>query len=206
MSDQRLLYVMDPMCSWCYAFRNALNELQQRFELPVQWVMGGLAPDSDEPMPDNMRETLAGYWHTIEEKTGTRFNHEYWQVATPKRSTYPACRAVVATQLLAPERARAMVEAIQNAYYLNAKSPSELETLVDCATDIGLDAAEFLKQLQSEETEQLFQQHMGIAQQLQVQGFPSLFLVDNQNRAIQIAAGYIAIPQLVANMERALQQ
>ncbi len=45
--------VHDPMCSWCYAF--APNWRQIKAALPasisVQYVLGGLAPDSDQPMP-----------------------------------------------------------------------------------------------------------------------------------------------------------
>lgn len=203
---RHFLYVMDPMCSWCYAFRSGLNELLMEHELPVQWVMGGLATDSDQPMPESMSETIAGYWKRIEQQTGTPFNHDFWAKNTPRRSTYPACRAVVAVQQMTVNKVKAMVEAIQNAYYLNAQNPSNNETLIQCAEQIGLDRDRFTELLSADSTEQLFQQNLQIAQQLQVQGFPSLFLVDEQHRAIPVAMGYLSYPQLVSNVEAALQR
>jgi putative protein-disulfide isomerase len=78
-------------------------------------VLSGLAPDTEEPMPEAMREKLKDIWRTIQVKVpGTEFNFDYWDVCTPRRSTYRACRAVIA----AGDHGPAMIEAIQRAYYL----------------------------------------------------------------------------------------
>ena len=49
-----LLYVHDPMCSWCWAFRPAFASLRAQLprELRLRKVVGGLAPDNDQPMPE----------------------------------------------------------------------------------------------------------------------------------------------------------
>ena len=48
-----LLYVVDPMCSWCWGFTEVRREVSEAFpDLEWQLVMGGLAPDSDEPMDE----------------------------------------------------------------------------------------------------------------------------------------------------------
>ncbi|GAM76629.1 thioredoxin [Vibrio ishigakensis] len=52
-----------------------------------------LAPDSDEPMPMEMRAAIESYWERISGLLGTEFNHDFWRNNTPRRSTYPACRA-----------------------------------------------------------------------------------------------------------------
>ena len=93
-----LYYVLDPMCSWCWAFRSSWLALLE--ELPdsvtVRYVLGGLAPDSDEPMPQAQRESIRQIWQSIAQRTGTEFNLDFWTRNTPRRSTYPACRAVIA--------------------------------------------------------------------------------------------------------------
>lgn len=58
----KLIYVMDPMCSWCYAFSLELEEfLTKHSNLEIDYIMGGLAPDSDIPMADEMRKAIASY-------------------------------------------------------------------------------------------------------------------------------------------------
>ena len=95
-----LYYVLDPMCSWCYAFSDSWESLKQQLpeEVKVHRILGGLAPDSDDPMPDAQQIGIAATWRNIEIRTGVPFNHDFWELNEPRRSTYPACRAVIAAE------------------------------------------------------------------------------------------------------------
>ncbi len=187
----RLLYVMDPMCGWCYGFQPELEQFLEKYSAAqVDWIMGGLAPDSNQPMDERLQQTISSYWHQIEEKTQVTFNHDFWTLNTPYRSTYPACRAVISTERLKPNSAQQMAKAIQSAYYLEAKNPSLEETLIGCASSLGLDEKEFIQVFKSEETEQRFQQHLSITHQLQIQGFPALLYINDNNQAYPLALGY----------------
>ena len=90
----QLLYVTDPMCSWCWGFASVMGELRQHLppEVPIRYLMGGLAPDSDEPMPAETQAMVMGAWDAVEAATGAGFNRDFWEVCRPRRSTWPACR------------------------------------------------------------------------------------------------------------------
>jgi len=172
-----LLYFHDPMCSWCWAFRPVWTDLcaQLPAGMTVRRVVGGLAPDSDVPMPPEMRVKLKGTWQTIEQRVpGTRFNFAFWDVCTPRRSTYNACRAVLAAARLAPTHEGPMIQAIQQAYYLQARNPSDISTLVDLAVDIGLDRAHFAAELTGAEVQQRLEEEIALAHNAPINGFPSL--------------------------------
>lgn len=187
----KFIYVMDPMCSWCYGFQPELEQFLKHYpSVKVDWVMGGLAPDNQEPMADELKQAISSYWYQIENRTQISFNHDFWTLNTPYRSTYPACRAVIAAESLEKNSAAKMVKAIQSAYYQGAKNPSLEETLIACAIAIGLDEKEFLAVLQSKQTKECFQQHLSISQQLQVRGFPALFYIDDENNAYPLTLGY----------------
>ena len=197
-----LIYVMDPMCSWCWAFSTPLTSFLERHpELPIQYVMGGLAPDSDEPMDLSMRSKLQSIWHHIEENTGTEFNHQFWKVNTPRRSTYPACRAVIAAGMLEPDSIAKMITAIQHAYYLNAKNPSDIAVLVECAELIGLDAETFKRLMTSDEINEELSQHLNASRNLGVGGFPAL-LLDDGTQLTPLALGYSTLEKLEARFAR----
>ena len=124
------------MCSWCWAFRPAWTAIRARLpkDITPKRVLGGLAPDTRQPMPEAMRTYIQDNWRRIERAVpGTKFNFEFWNRCRPKRSTYPACRAVIAAIAQGREFEEPMIEAIQRAYYLDARNPSDDETLIALA-------------------------------------------------------------------------
>jgi len=177
-----LYYIHDPMCSWCWAFAPTWEKIQQQIpeKISIKYVLGGLAPDNDEPMPKALQNQIAAYWKTIEKKVpGTRFNHDFWNECSPKRSTYPACRAVIATKKQKSSAENKMINAIQTAYYLNAQNPSDLDTLISLANTLGLNVEQFKADINSEETRNQLLQEIGFSQQIGARGFPSLVLEQN---------------------------
>lgn len=77
--DAILYHVHDPMCSWCWGFRRAWDQLREALpdSIKVVNVVGGLAPDTDEPMPLEQQKTIAGYWSDVAEQTGAQFNFDF---------------------------------------------------------------------------------------------------------------------------------
>ena len=196
MGSRSLIYVMDPMCSWCWAFSETLEHwMQLHPDLNVLWVMGGLAPDSEEPMPHPMRDAIASTWKRIEVQTGARFNHDFWALNTPRRSTYPSCRAVISAGELHPEGRQLMTRAIQHAYYLEAKNPSDTTTLLECAESIGLDGRQFSELLSSEPIEVKLNSELDFCKSLGVQGFPALLLVEGEEIK-PLALGYSTLDKI----------
>lgn len=100
-AEATLYYAHDPMCSWCWAFRPVLQALRAELPVNINWVslLGGLAPETTEPMPDQTKQFIQGQWQKIQQMVpNTEFNFDFWTACDPKRSTYPACRAVIAAR------------------------------------------------------------------------------------------------------------
>jgi len=202
----QLIYIMDPMCSWCWAFSPALKSIQNvRPELPITYVMGGLAPDSDEPMPEEQKHYIASIWQQIAERTQTTFNFDFWTQCIPRRSTWRACRAVISAEQLQPGISGDMIQGIQEAYYLHAKNPSDRETLIAIAANLELDANAFASRLDSDATQKELLQQMQLGQQLGAQGFPALRLV-HQEKVYRVSDGYTDAETLNARLGDLIKQ
>jgi putative protein-disulfide isomerase len=191
------------MCSWCWGYQPAWAVIQNKLnnKLNIQYVMGGLAPDSDQPMPIEMQNKLRSTWQKIQQVIpNTQFNFEFWTKCSPRRSTYPSCRAVLAAKYQQEESEKAMIRAIQEAYYLHAKNPSDNEVLIDLAVKIGLDKKEFTYDIDSDfirtELDKNIQLFSDVSRMTGVQGFPSLAL-HHENR-------YYAVPQHYTNPQATL--
>ena len=69
-----LIYVADPMCSWCYGFAVSLDALlaEPGAAAPLQLaiVMGGLRPFTQEPLEPARADEIAGHWRHVAASTG----------------------------------------------------------------------------------------------------------------------------------------
>ncbi len=198
----QFIYVMDPMCSWCWAFAPVMQQLRRRYpQIPVTTLMGGLAPDSEQPMPMAMQTMLQQIWHHIEATTGTGFNHQFWQQCQPRRSTWPACRAVIAAEQCEAGAGERMIAAIQHAYYQQARNPSEPTTLTELAEEIGLDKEAFRHRLNSAAVEQQFQAEMALKDRWMVSGFPAL-LLEKDDELYILSSGYSSWEKLEKRLKQ----
>jgi putative protein-disulfide isomerase len=192
MSDI-LFYIHDPMCSWCYAFQSALSGLEKNLpsSIRLKKLVGGLAPDSTSTMPPALQQSIQQTWRRIENTVPhVRFNYDFWTVNTPIRSTYPACRAVLAAARQGIGYEDKMIQAIQNAYYRQAKNPALLPVLLECAANIGLDLEKFEQDMKSPVLEKEFQDQLSQARQLGVNTYPSLRLQQG-DRISSITVNYL---------------
>ena len=194
---QPLLYlVVDPMCSWCWGFRSAWQSFVSEIpsSVPIKFLMGGLAPDSNEPMDAKMQTYIQSAWRSVADRTGAKFNHQFWAVCQPRRSTYPACRAVITAGLQLNGSREQYYEALQRAYFLEARNPSDYETLIALANESGLDPVQFQKDLDSSVVQQTFRDELIQVWSLGVSGFPTVIWhqqdVTDGNRFEVVSTGY----------------
>lgn len=193
-----LYHVHDPMCSWCYAFRPVWNEVSQNLpqDIELKYVLGGLAPDSDAPMPKEMQNMLIGTWQRIMQTVpGTTFNFDFWQNNQPRRSTYPACRALIATRKQNPAKERSVLQSIQNAYYQQALNPSDDSTLIQVAVENDLNTTQFAADLHADSTREALLDEIRFARSIGGDSFPSLIMREGEQlRLIMLSytdAGHI---------------
>ncbi len=185
MMMKTLYYIHDPMCSWCWGFANTWNEVQAALKnhVEIHYVVGGLAPDSDTPMLMDMQLVLQNTWRKIESTIpGISFNYDFWSECQPRRSTYPACRAVLAAKKQNHEKF--MVDAIQKAYYQEARNPSDLSTLIAIADQSSMNVERFKEDVLSNQIERELQENIILSRQLGAEGFPSLVLVSGSSQSL----------------------
>ena len=98
----RLLYVMDPMCSWCWGFAPVLESLAEQAAaagVGLQLVLGGLRRDG-VAIDAAARVRYLGYWQAVNASTGQLFDFERGLPEGLVYDTEPACRALVTARQL----------------------------------------------------------------------------------------------------------
>ena len=183
---KELLYVVDPMCAWCWGFGESIAQVRAELpEVPWRLVMGGLARDSEDPMDEETAKYVQQAWLAVAAQTGAQFNHDFWTQCLPRRSTYPSCRAVI---LAGQEgKAQEMLSAIQQAYYSEARNPSDLETLTALAEEIGMNPKSFRTALEDPKTQVLLEEDFSLRRSMKVTNFPSVGLRDGKESRLIIS-------------------
>ena len=168
------------MCSWCWAFRPIWKKVENALPcfINVNYLLGGLAADSNIEMPLKTQKFVQDNWKRIQKiAPNTEFNYDFWTLNEPRRSTYISCRAVICAKKQHPDFEILMIEGIQKAYYLNAQNPSNIDTLINIAADIGLNDKIFKTDLESTEVNKLLLDDIRLTKTMPINGFPSLVLV-----------------------------
>ena len=178
------------MCSWCWAFKPIWDRINKALlgKIELEYLLGGLAPDNNQPMPIEVREYVKGNWKRIQEIIpDTKFNYDFWTSCEPKRSTYPACRAVICAKQQHPDFENLMIYGIQKSYYLEAQNPSNEDVLINIAKKLGIDTDKFKIDLKSSQVNEILLNEIKLTRSMDINSMPSLALqIDETLKVIDI--------------------
>ncbi len=203
--QKHLLYVADPMCSWCYGFAPVMAGIADHFgeRLPVQLMMGGLRAGNTKPMSATDKGTISGHWRKVEQATGQRFDFAQFEAREGWiYDTEPACRAVVTMRLLNPRLALAFKGRVQHAFYAEGRDTTKDAVLADLAAESGVDREMYFAELVSEEARRETQRDFLAAQQAGIRGFPTLLAGDGTGHYLMVTNGYRPLEGLPLALEK----
>ena len=177
-----IIYVGDPMCSWCWGFSPVLNKIIKKYSnaAPTRLVVGGLHAFDTDPMSDEYKARIKHHWEQVAEATGQPFNYAFFDREDFVLDTEPACRASVVVRNIKPDALMPFYERIHKGYYLENMDTTKLETFEQYAEAEGIDAKTFTTVFESEEAKQETSNDFAWCQQAGVAGFPTMVLREDE--------------------------
>ncbi|MCY1500494.1 DSBA-like thioredoxin domain protein [compost metagenome] len=208
MAQARLLYVMDPMCSWCWGFApvvEALAEQAQAAGVPLRLVAGGLRTGGGAALDQVTRNYILEHWHEVERLTGQPFRFDGAMGDGFVYDTEPACRALVAARNLDAGSAWPLVKRIQQAFYAEGRDVGQPGVLVGLAEAVGIPRIEFVEAFDSDEQRAATAADFAWVQDLGIAGFPTL-LAERDGQLALLTNGYQPLEQLAPLLARWLER
>ncbi len=199
-ADLELVYVGDPMCSWCWGFAPVLDGLQRAFDIPLRVVVGGLAPGgAASALDQDLGQTIAHHWHEVEDRSGQPFDHDALarriETGDWRYDTELPCMAVAAVRACAPDRALDFMAHLHRAFYAEGRDITRLDLYRELAADFVPDLDAFMEDLGSETALQRAWQDFSWARQMGIGGFPTLLLRDGEDWAV-VTRGWLPLDQI----------
>ncbi|MEE1922809.1 DsbA family protein [Pseudomonas sp. 148P] len=203
----RLLYVMDPMCSWCWGFAPvaaALIAQAREAGVDTRLVVGGLRTGSSA-LDASTRRYILEHWQAVNEATGQPFQFDGAMPDGFVYDTEPACRALVTARSLDGDKVWNLLALIQQAFYQRAEDVTLAPTLVNLAEQGGYDRAAFATAFTSQEQRSATAADFTWAQDLGIAGFPTLLAERNGQLAL-LTNGYQPMESLESLLGRWLER
>lgn len=209
----KLIFVGDPMCSWCYGFGKEMTALAKLHpELPLEIVVGGLRAGATDVLDEAGKNFRLVHWARVEEASGLPFNRDGLMGRQNfVYDTEPICRAVVAARVIAPDAdLLAVFRALQHGFYVEAVDTTDGRILARLASDAlikqgcAIDVSAFYKMWEADSTIALAKKDFVRSRSLGVRSFPALLLeMDGEIRTI--SPGYAHVEELKRNLQSVLQ-
>ncbi|HYD80803.1 MAG TPA: DsbA family protein [Paucimonas sp.] len=202
-----LIYVADPMCSWCYGFAPELVTLLQGLpDIPVDIVVGGLRAYNKEALGEQMHATLREHWQRVAGASNLQFAPDHPMAPGFVYDTEPACRAVVTARALAPSATLSVFHAIQYAFYAEGRDVTQADVLAEAASrelaeaGFSIAPAAFREKWMTPEMVAETAADFGQTRRWGVSGFPTLIL-ERDGKLDLVTSGYVKTEQLVEQMQ-----
>lgn len=196
-----LIYVADPMCSWCYAFEPEIDRIVERCGLPVRVVLGGLFVGSGiVPLDDGLRSYLRETWERVEQLSGQPISRALLDRSSWTYDTELACRAVVGARQIDEARALPMLHRLHDAFYRQSVDLTDPDVYGPLADDAGVDGSALRARLDQLDLIAATRADFAETTTLGVQGFPTL-LLDNGDERITVSIGYGRADRILRSIE-----
>ena len=202
-----LIYIADPMCSWCYGFGPELDALLEGLPgLPVDVVVGGLRAFNTTVMNDAMRDELMSHWEQVHATSGLTMLDNAVNQSDFIYDTEPACRAVVTARKLSHQAALPVFHAIQQAFYANGRDVTRGDILAEVAcaalahSGVQQTVDTFLTLWSSTEMRQATLDDFNLTKSWEIDGFPVLILERN-GQLDMVTSGFARMPALVDQLQ-----
>jgi putative protein-disulfide isomerase len=197
--DKEIIYIADPMCSWCWGFAPVAAKLKQEFAQVAGFrlILGGLRPgDRAQAMDQGMARMLESHWRRVAQQTGQPINYEFLKRENFVFDTEPASRAVVSVRRLAPDLVFEFFTSLEHAFYVDNVDITREESYAPLLAKYQIDRARFTELFNDQEVLRETYRDFDNARCLGAQGFPTVAL--RKGRAVGLLTiGYQPYESLV---------
>ena len=184
---KELIFVVDPMCSWCWGFAPVMEALlkTESHKYTFSLVVGGLRTKGEMLWDERSKAYLKGHWDQVSKSTGQMFSEELFEKEQFDYDTYPACKAVVTVrELFGMQSAFRYLHMLQEAFYVKTLDITKEEVLTNLLENMGLESREFQTFFESDRAQILMEHDFAKARSMGANAFPSVVVIDEEGHMV----------------------
>jgi len=209
-----LIYCYDAYCGWCYGFSPVMKKIAAEYAdaFAVEVLSGGMMIGEGVIPIEKIGPYIQNAYIRVEELTGIKFGDDFlWHVFHPEQSDWvmnsekPAIALCIVKDLM-PEHQLAFATDLQTALNYEGRDLDDDEAYRHLLEKYTLFPDDFYAKLKSEEYRDQAYYEFSLCKQLQVSGFPTVFIQTGDLKFVMIARGYTDYETLKLRIENVLQE
>lgn len=201
----KLIYVMDPLCGWCYGNSTNTQKLYDRYKdkLTFEILPAGMwIGENARKQSKSMAQFIKKHDPQVQQTTGTEFGKDYFEFIENESiildSEIPS-RAIVTVKKLWISEAIPFAVEVQKARYIHGKDFNNDETYLSICENLGLDKSDFLDLFHSEVTKKETQETFALAQKY-ASSYPTL-LAEKEDNLYILEQGYAPLEAILKQID-----
>jgi putative protein-disulfide isomerase len=209
-----LIYCYDAYCGWCYGFSPVIKKIAETYKkkLLTDVLSGGMMlPEKPVHIKVSAGYILNAY-KNVEELTGIKFGSDYlWHINNPEVSDWypnsekPAIAMCIFKEYY-PDRAIEFAADLQYALHYEGRDLTDNEAYLHLLEKYSINTQSFFEKLASETYKEMAYNEFSLMKQLQVTGFPCVFIQTGELKFTMVARGFTDYETLKERIDNVLKE
>lgn len=193
-----LIYCYDAYCGWCYGFSPVIKRIAEEYKdkLETDVLSGGMILPEKPAHISTIAPYIQKAYKTVEELTGIQFGQDFlWHIFNYEDSDWypnsekPAIAMCIFKEFY-PERAAEFAADLQYALNYEGRDLTDGEAYRHLLDKYSIHPEVFYERLNSGEYKEKAYYEFSLVKQLQVTGFPCVFIQTSELKFHMVAKGY----------------
>ena len=185
MSKKKIVYFMDIMCGWCYAFSNVSAGIMEKYrdEFDFEIIPGGMFEKDKVYLSEKMEQNILGSFEMIKHDTGADIGEGYRKFIKnygKNLESITGSLAINAFCRIKPESSYEYAHRLQVELFENGKDVTDVNVCMETAKEFGVSEDEFMKVYSSDENRRITEEGFRRVYDWQVELYPSLYILDEE--------------------------
>jgi len=211
---RRVVYCYDAYCGWCYGFSEVMKKIFSEYKtlLEFEVLSGGMILPEEPVAIGATAKYIESAYKRVEEVTGIKFGEDYlWHIKHPDVSDWfpnsekPAIALCVFKDYY-PDNQISFAADLQYGLHFEGRDLTDDEAYRLLLDKYNIPAEEFYEKLYDEEYKEQAYYEFEVCRQLNVMGFPALFIQLTDTKFYKISEGYTDYETLHERMEKVLKE
>ena len=209
-----IIYCYDAYCGWCYGFSPVIKKIAAEYkdQLDIEVLSGGMMI-GDAVMPiEKIGSFIASSYKRVEELSGIKFGEDFlWHCNNPDKSDWVmnSEKAAIALCILKeyyPERQLEFAGDLQYALNYEGRDLDDDEAYRHLLDKYNIQAEAFYSKLNADEYKEMAHHEFALMKQLQVDGYPTVFIQTAELKFVMVAKGFTDYDTLKLRIDNVLAE